>query len=255
MRRIVGIMSILAVAVPGWIVIATPAHAADQTINCGSGVSYPSYAASGTSYTLQVGSSCTHLEWTQTSGTTTVVVGSTNVSSGTSVSVSTGDVVTITNSGGVSAANVGIGDGTVPFSNGAYVDVSFAGGGGGGGGGSSSSSPANSAPVVETLNVEVSGSNTTCTGGNPSGAYGTWLSLPSADQCSQTGPTANSSAKLLGWATDPNFSVEIAQRQIDKGWGAYETFNEEGQLTGVFIPAGGATFVSGSNNLYPIWSK
>lgn len=81
------------------------------------------------------------------------------------------------------------------------------------------------------------------------------MTLPSADECTQTGPKANPSAKLLGWATDPNFPVAIAQRQVNNGWGAYETFNEDGQLTGVFIPAGGATFVSGSNNLYPIWSS
>jgi hypothetical protein len=59
---------------------------------------------------------------------------------------------------------------------------------------------------------------------------------------------------LLGWATSPNFPVEIAKRQVDNGWGAYETFNADGQLTGVFIPAGGATFLSTSGNLFPIWS-
>ena len=59
---------------------------------------------------------------------------------------------------------------------------------------------------------------------------------------------------MLGWATSPNFPVEIAKRQVDNGWGAYETFNADGQLTGVFIPAGGATFLSTSGNLFPIWS-
>ena len=113
----------------------------------------------------------------------------------------------------------------------------------------------NVVPVLETLTIQTTTGNTTCTGGSPTGYRGEWMTLPSADECTQTGPKADPSAKLLGWATDPNFPVAIAQRQVNNGWGAYETFNEDGQLTGVFIPAGGATFVSGSNNLYPIWSK
>lgn len=137
---------------------------------------------------------------------------------------------------------------------GSSITVNFDASASGGGGGASSSAPA-SAPTLETLQVGVSGSDTTCTGGNPTGFSGSWLQLPAAGDCRQTGPKADPSAKLLGWATDPNFPVAIAQRQVDNGWGAYETFNEDGQLTGVFIPAGGATFVSGSNNLYPIWSK
>ena len=124
----------------------------------------------------------------------------------------------------------------------------------GGGGASSSSAPA-SAPTVETLQVGVSGSDTTCTGGNPTGFSGSWLQLPAAGDCQQTGPKAIPNAKLLGWATDPNFPVAIAQRQVNNGWGAYETFNAEGAMTGVFIPAGGSTFISGSNTLYPIWSS
>lgn len=32
-------------------------------------------------------------------------------------------------------------------------------------------------------------------------------------------------------------------------------FNDEGRLTAVFIPAGGATFLSGDGNLFAIWSE
>lgn len=70
-----------------------------------------------------------------------------------------------------------------------------------------------------------------------------------------TAPPSNPDATLLGWATTLDFPVDIAERQVDNGWGAYETFNETGQLTGVFIPAGGMTQVSAPNNLYAIWSN
>jgi hypothetical protein len=42
---------------------------------------------------------------------------------------------------------------------------------------------------------------------------------------------------------------------VDNGWGAYETFNDAGQLSGVFIPAGGATLISAAGKLYAIWSE
>jgi len=63
------------------------------------------------------------------------------------------------------------------------------------------------------------------------------------------------SVNLLGWATFEGFPQDIADRQVANGWGAYETFDEDGNLTGVFIPAGGSTFISGATRLYPIWSN
>lgn len=230
--------------------VATPAQAADQTINCGSGVSYPNYTASGSSYTLEVGSGCTNLRWSQTSGTTMVVVGSTNVAAGTSVSVSTGNIVTITNSGGNSEVSVGIGNAPVPFSSGAYVGVSFSGGGGGGDSSSSASAPT---PVLETLTLEVSTGSTTCTGGSPTGYTGSWLQLPAADACSQSGPNANPNAKLLGWATDPIFPVAVAKEIVDLKYGPIDDYFYGMRM--IFIPAGGWTYTSSSNNLYPIWSS
>ncbi len=124
-----------------------------------------------------------------------------------------------------------------------------AGGGGGGGGGSSSSSA--SAPV-ETLSLAVAASGATCTGGNPTGYAGAWLTLPSADKCSQSGPTAKPGAKLLGWSTSANFPIARAQAQIDKKWGVIDEAIDGQRM--IFIPGGMATFVSGSNNLFPVWS-
>ena len=76
--------------------------------------------------------------------------------------------------------------------------------------------------------------------------------LPGAEVCTTSSPN---SPTLLGWGTDPNFPVDIAQRQVDNAWGAYETYGDDGQLTGVFIPAGGYTAVTNDTNLYPIWSE
>lgn len=125
--------------------------------------------------------------------------------------------------------------------------VTFAPGGGGGGG-----TPPAATPVTETLSLSVAASGATCTGGNPSGTSGSWLTLPGADQCSQSGPTAKPGAKLLGWSTSSNFPIARAQAQIDKKWGVID--EEIDGIRMIFIPGGMATFVSGSNNLFPIWS-
>lgn len=118
-----------------------------------------------------------------------------------------------------------------------------------------SASPANSsAPEPQSLEVSLTPTDgTRCKDSSQSGIEGTWINLPAANDC--TPPASKANAKLLGWATSPNFPVAIAKRQVDNGWGAYETFNDDGQLTGVFIPAGGGTFLSGSGKLYTIWSE
>jgi hypothetical protein len=140
------------------------------------------------------------------------------------------------------------------FSNGLDNDTSvtlvFGGGGGGGGGGGSSSAPA-AAPQTFELSLTPN-DGTACSRSSESGSAGTWVNLPAANDC--TPPATKPNAKLLGWATSPNFPVETAKRQVDNGWGTYETFNSDGQLTGVFIPAGGSTLVSAAGNLYSIWS-
>ena len=123
------------------------------------------------------------------------------------------------------------------------------------GGVTPSPSPAQttSSPLMtETLSLSVAASGATCAGGNPSGTSGSWLTLPGADQCSQSGPTAKPGAKLLGWATSANFPIARAQAQVDKKWGVIDEVIDGQRM--IFIPGGMATFVSGSNNLFPIWS-
>lgn len=97
----------------------------------------------------------------------------------------------------------------------------------------------------------VAADGTVCATTAQSGEAGTWMPLPVDGQC--TPPASNPNARLLGWATSPDFPLAIARRQVDNGWGAYEMHSADGQLTGVFIPAGGSTFVSASGNLHPIF--
>jgi hypothetical protein len=113
---------------------------------------------------------------------------------------------------------------------------------------------ASSSPLApQTFDLSITPTDgTSCSTTSPSGNSGTWINLPGVNDC--TMPPTKPGTTLLGWATNANFPVEIAQRQVDNGWGAYETFNADGQLTGVFIPAGGATFLSAAGKLYPIWS-
>jgi len=87
---------------------------------------------------------------------------------------------------------------------------------------------------------------------------GPWVRLPAADDCSiesnaRVGSVDDESG-LLGWATTPEFPVDLAQRQVDNGWGAYETFDSSGDLTAVFIPAGGWAEASSDTSLFPIWA-
>ncbi len=160
--------------------------------------------------------------------------------------------LTLTATGASAVISYGSSDGTLSVTaanscgagTSASIGVTITGGG--------SSSSTSSSPAVETLSLSVAASGATCTGGNPTGYSGSWLTLPSADQCTQSGPTAKPGAKLLGWATSASFPIARAQAQIDKKWGVIdETING---VRMIFIPAGMATFVSGSNNLFPIWS-
>lgn len=143
-----------------------------------------------------------------------------------------------TNNGGATYTSQG-GIPDAPF-------ISLSGTARGGGGTSIVAAPA---PTLE-MNLN-SADGTSCTT-SASGTQGTWVTLPAASDC--TAPVARTGAVLLGWATAPNFPIAIAQRQVNNGWGTYEIFNEEGQITAVFIPAGGATFLSAAGSLYPIWN-
>ena len=103
---------------------------------------------------------------------------------------------------------------------------------------------------VETLSL-ANAASLSCVDTSVRGVQATWITLPNSDQCQVVGDVGR---RLLGWSTSEDFPVEIARRQVDKGWGAYELFNADGRMTAVFIPAGGATFLSGSTTLYPILS-
>jgi YVTN family beta-propeller protein len=113
---------------------------------------------------------------------------------------------------------------------------------------SSSATPA----VRETLFLAGSNLGATCVGGNPNGFTGTWVTLPSADQCRPTSTSVKPGATLLGWSTSAIFPVARAQAQTDKKWGAIDDVIDGVRM--IFIPAGMATFLSGSNTLYPVWS-
>jgi len=92
----------------------------------------------------------------------------------------------------------------------------------------------------------------TCDFGSITASDGAWVRLPSASDC--TNGDARSGSTLLGWATAKGFPVEIAQRQVEKGWGVYELTDDDGSITAVFIPAGGMTLLSNDTSLYPIWA-
>lgn len=118
-------------------------------------------------------------------------------------------------------------------------------GSGGGGGSASASSPA---PLRAVLSLDVA----VCKdGADVAGYVGQWVMLPGQGDCSLPGKAG---VTLLGWSTSAAFPVAVAQRQADKGWGAYEITDELGNVTAVLIPAGHEAFVTGSNTLYPIWS-
>lgn len=105
---------------------------------------------------------------------------------------------------------------------------------------------------TQTLSLE-GGPGVTCRQGSATGTQGTWITLPGSSDC--TAPSDAPNATLLGWATTPDFPIDIARRQVTNGWGAYEMFDSSGRMTAVFVPAGGPTFLSNSNKLYAVWNS
>lgn len=79
----------------------------------------------------------------------------------------------------------------------------------------------------------------------------TWQALPESGDV--VGVGENEGKVFLGVATTPNFPVDIAQRQVDNGWGAYEMHGDDGKVESVFIPAGGWMFVWTQPRLYAVW--
>ena len=84
-------------------------------------------------------------------------------------------------------------------------------------------------------------------------AVGTWKQLPESSNV--VGAGDNLGKVFLGVATSEDFPVEIAQRQVDNGWGAYEIYSDDGRLSSVFIPAGGRAHVTAQPRLFPMWGE
>ena len=80
---------------------------------------------------------------------------------------------------------------------------------------------------------------------------GTWKQLP--ESTNVVGAGDNLGKVFLGVATTEDFPVQIAQRQVDNGWGVYEIYSDDGRLSSVFIPAGGWAHVTAQPRLFPVW--
>ena len=83
-----------------------------------------------------------------------------------------------------------------------------------------------------------------------SAGVGSWVTLPTP----ANPPASSPNSTFLGWATYEGFPVQIAQRQVSNGWGAYEVFRDDGSLRGVFIPAGGAACIAAPAPMFAVWS-
>lgn len=92
-----------------------------------------------------------------------------------------------------------------------------------------------------------------CANTRVSGITRTWITLPTTITCNpSSGP---SQSRLLGWATRSDFPIAIAQRQVSNQWGVYELTNNSGELIAVFIPIGGAAYLTASNTLYAMLTE
>jgi hypothetical protein len=118
-------------------------------------------------------------------------------------------------------------------------------------GGPRSASSEGGATLPETFTLTWSpGENATCSVVNTTAAKGTWIQVPLAHKCTATG--THTGGTLLGWSTSASFPVSVAREAVAQGWSAVdETFDGTRMI---YIPAGGYTYVTGSNTLYPIWS-
>lgn len=130
-----------------------------------------------------------------------------------------------------------------PFLTGAYSSDPCSSGGIGASG---------SLETIYTLTLQPA-EGTTCSVASVSGLKNTWVDLPTADAC--TPPESAPESVLLGWSTRQGFPVDIAQRQVTGGMGAYELTDESGIVTNIFIPSGGSAFIVAPNRLYAVWSE
>lgn len=237
-----------ALTVSGLTFMAPASTAATISVNC--------TAASFQSVTVPAGDTieitgCNYVVWSSSPSTATNIVVS---AGGTTISKggfgydydSDSDTLTVSGINETQSATLNL---YVTYPSGTMYQVALMGGPGG-----NSNPPAGataSQPVPATLALDLAASGASCTEGSAvSGVAGAWMTLPAADACTST---TRPGAKLLGWSTNADFPVALAQSQVNKGWGAIDdTFFG---VRMIFIPAGQSTFVSGSNSLHPIWAS
>jgi len=70
-----------------------------------------------------------------------------------------------------------------------------------------------------------------------------------------SGTGDNAGKEFLGVATSADFPVDIAQRQIDNGWGVYKIDGDDGSLKSVFIPADYSMHITAAPRVFAIWSN
>ena len=117
-------------------------------------------------------------------------------------------------------------------------------------GSSSGSSRAVPATVDVNLGLSAEDGSVTSSWTAPT-VVGTWKQLP--ESTNVVGAGDNLGKVFLGVATTEDFPVQIAQRQVDNGWGVYEIYSDDGRLSSVFIPAGGWAHVTAQPRLFPVW--
>ena len=262
MRRALAALASFGLGI-GTIALATPAHADSFSPDCTAAVTNN---VSGNSHTFTVSGNCNRVTWSVTespaSGLSASDISVTanggsvaDSDSGPPTTVASNDEVAFSYNGSPSGTLVlsFFDENVVPQSTSLvkYV-ITVTGGGGGGGDDSGSSAPASAAPAVVDVTLDQITSEVLRTWASTA-TLGSWKQLPESTEI--TGVDENAGKTFLGAATTPDFPVDIAQRQVDNGWGAYQTFNEDGDLTAVFIPAGGWMHITNSTRLYAIWSE
>ena len=171
--------------------------------------------------------------------------------------------------GGGGGSEYGAGGAGASFADSAYLNgaaIYSAAGGAGGTVISSSGNPGNAGSVVLTFRSSVGSGFSAASPSEPgtrqivwqgAGAdysstdatMNTWVKVPT------TAVSGREGDRLLGWSTMADFPVNIASRQVTNGWGAYEIFNEDGSIRGVFVPVGSYVLVNADDTLHAIWSS
>lgn len=245
--RLISFLAAVAVVAAGGVLATGPAQAAASVVSNGDGTITTSGLGSSALYMCPTSVAAASCNGSAATGSVTVYVvtynGVVGVGSTVLANAGAGGFTTTLPAGTYNTA-IGTGGGTTA----ALSNVVISGTANGGSSGGASAI----APVAASLVLDASLDVAVCKdGADVAGYVGQWVMLPGQGDCSLPGKAG---VTLLGWSTSAAFPVAVAQRQADKGWGAYEITDENGNVTAVFVPAGHEAFVTGSNTLYPIWS-